>query len=246
MKTLIQFSDCHLFAKPESLHVGSPVYQNLSNTLKDIAEQQADLIVFTGDLTQDHTVDSYHRFVELVESAKLFLPVHWLAGNHDDRAIMAGTLTGNGFRADKQVKLDKWQIKLVDSKSDTPAGFVAEDELKRIKRSDGKYELIVSHHHPVDIGYFIDRHGMQNQLELKRAIAANSNIQGYLTGHVHRAEQLAISFENRDVPVFTCPATSMQFAKDNDNMIAECILPRYQIVNLHDDGTISREVKLVN
>lgn len=246
MIKLIQFSDCHLFAQPNSLHVGSAVYQNLANTLEDIAQQDFDLLIFTGDLTQDHTVDSYHRFVELVNKANFSAPIYWLAGNHDDQAIMAEILVGRCFNAEKYATLGNWHIKLIDSKSATPAGFIAEEELERIKKADGKYELLISHHHPIDVGYFIDRHGMQNQAEVKQALALNLNIKGYLTGHVHRAEQLNISIGKREIPVFTCPATSMQFAKDRNNMIAECILPRYHIVSLHDDGRITREVRTVN
>ena len=53
---LVQITDCHLFADESGMHHGVNVYQNLINVLNKIKQlEQVDVIVFTGDLTQDHS-----------------------------------------------------------------------------------------------------------------------------------------------------------------------------------------------
>ncbi len=53
---IAQFSDCHLFADKQTKLLGANVWQNLMLVLADIAQRNdIDCVVFTGDLTQDHS-----------------------------------------------------------------------------------------------------------------------------------------------------------------------------------------------
>ncbi|WP_159818480.1 metallophosphoesterase [Colwellia sp. 20A7] len=240
---IAQFSDCHLFADKQAKHLGANVWQNLNRVLTDIAQRKnVDGIVFTGDLTQDHTEDSYHHFVHAIEQAKFAIPVYFLAGNHDDRALLSQHLVEPNFQPNKMLYNDFWQIQLLDSKSDTPSGLVSSQNLQALSQQmdSTKFQLLMMHHHPIDVGYYIDKHGLLAQDDFWKTIAElnekDGQIKGIACGHVHRAVHLS----KFNVDVYTCPATSVQFGDTKEEIGS--ILPSYQLLYLESNGTMSREI----
>jgi Icc protein len=241
--TIAQFSDCHLFADKKAKHFGANVWLNLIQVLTDIAgRDDIDCAVFTGDLTQDHTEKSYQRFVEAVVEAKFTIPVYFLAGNHDDKEMIADYLTAPFFKTDNIINHDFWQVQLVDSKSETPSGLISEIALEELaERIDkDKFQLLMMHHHPVDIGYSIDKHGLINQRVFWKTINqlndVNMNIKAIACGHVHRASQLS----KDSVDIYTCPATSVQFGDTKEEMAS--IMPSYRLLYLNNNGTMTSEI----
>ncbi|WP_068545883.1 metallophosphoesterase [Thalassotalea crassostreae] len=240
--TIAQFSDSHLFALPEQRHYGANVLQNLNHILQHINQnQQVEHVIFTGDLSQDHSLESYQQFNQSIANF-LTKPLAYIAGNHDDLPALSNELTATTISHDAQLALGKWQILLLNSKSNTPAGLVAESELERIVEgaSNSANQLLFMHHHPRDVGYFIDRHGLENKQQFWSAIDQNNRIKLICCGHVHRAEKIA--GDNRyKVDVLTCPATSIQFDPKVDGVAALPIGPGYRLITLHDDGSYDTE-----
>lgn len=241
--TIAQFSDCHLFADKSAKHCGANVWQNLTRVLTDIAQREAiDCAVFTGDLTQDHSELSYQHFVEAVAQAKFTIPVYFLAGNHDDKGLIAKYLTAPTFQTNNIISDDYWQIQLLDSKSETPSGLISKEFLDELPQQidKNKYQLLMMHHHPVNIGYYIDKHGLINQQCFWQAInQLNDNklkIKAIACGHVHRASQLS----KDQVDIYTCPATSVQFGETKDKMAS--IVPSYRLLYLDGNGNIASEI----
>ena len=67
--TLAQISDSHLFADHNGMHHQTNVYQNLLKVLLAIKVQpMIDAMVFTGDLTQDHSEASYQLFMQAFDT----------------------------------------------------------------------------------------------------------------------------------------------------------------------------------
>ena len=243
MFTIAQFSDCHLFSDKRAEHFGANVWQNLTQVLTDIAQRKAiDCAVFTGDLTQDHSELSYQYFVEAVEQAKLTIPVYFLAGNHDDKKLITKYLITPNFQTNNIISHDFWQIQLLDSKSETPSGLISEKSLDELaeKIDKNKFQLLMMHHHPVNIGYYIDKHGLINQqhfwLTVNQLNEANMNIKAIACGHVHRASKLS----KHQVDIYTCPATSVQFGDTKEKMAS--ILPSYRLLYLNSNGSITSEI----
>ncbi|PCI56461.1 MAG: 3',5'-cyclic-nucleotide phosphodiesterase [Gammaproteobacteria bacterium] len=241
--TIAQFSDCHLFSDKSAKHFGANVWQNLTQVLADISlRKNIDCAVFTGDLTQDHSELSYQYFVEAVVQAKLTIPVYFLAGNHDDKPMLAKYLTAPNFHIDNIINHDFWQVQLVDSKSEIPSGLISEKALDALpQRIDpNKYQLLMMHHHPVDIGYYIDKHGLTNQQAFWQTVNqlnnTNNNIKAIACGHVHRASQ----YSKDHVDIYTCPATSVQFGDTKEKMAS--IMPSYRLLYLNGNGTIGSEI----
>lgn len=240
---IAQFSDSHLFADKQGKHFGANVWQNLNSVLADIAKREdIDCVVFTGDLTQDHTERSYQHFVQAIEQAEFSIPVHFLAGNHDDRELLNKHLTAPHFNTSKTINCDYWQIQLLDSKSDTPSGLVNQQRLKALAAQidNKKYQLLMMHHHPVNVGYYIDKHGLLEQESFWKDIAQlnspHCKIKAIACGHVHRATHLT----HDNVDVFTCPATSVQFGDTKEKIGS--IMPSYRLFYLENEGLINSEI----
>lgn len=96
---LAHFSDTHL------RHPGSPLVRGVLDPRVPLGELLAGLLLsghapeallFTGDLSDDGTPESYRELRALVEpiAAELGARVIWLNGNHDDRATLRTELLG--------------------------------------------------------------------------------------------------------------------------------------------------------
>lgn len=225
--TFAQFTDSHLFADKKQLHHGGAVYQNLVAVLTQIKQiSELDFAVFTGDLTQDHTECSYQNFVDAIIDSQLAIPIYWLAGNHDDIAYMNRFLANAPFNNAKHIETPHWQVFLLDSKSETPAGKVSSTQLKQLQLliDPDKFQILMMHHHAVDVGYFIDKHGLNNQQEFWHHINLYPSIKAIACGHVHNALMKKHPNSLQQVPVLTCPATSIQFDQESAT-VANANLP---------------------
>jgi len=246
-----QFSDSHLFGDINQYHHDANVYNNLQQVLANMANnKKIDVIVFTGDLTQDHSQGSYQNFAELVKQANINSPVFYLAGNHDEPELLTQYLVEPTFSSSQCFETEQWKIQLIDSKSNTPAGFVNQKSLSKLKsRVEGqKFQLLMMHHHPVDVGYFIDRHGLINQNEFWHGINTlnhqGCNIQAIACGHVHRAMKLSKKTKHpeQSLDVYTCPATSIAFDPQKETVSSLGVAPSYRLFYLYDDGSINSDI----
>ncbi|OUS31982.1 hypothetical protein A9Q98_02180 [Thalassotalea sp. 42_200_T64] len=243
--TIAQISDCHLFKDKTGSHYGQNVFTNLQRVLHQLAQlKPLDAVVFTGDLTQDHSVESYQHFNHLVNEANLNCPLYYLAGNHDDiellnQELLNQELNNDVIKADKAVFFSHWRLLLTQSKSDTPAGYVDDEHLAAIARGNRSdlHTLLFMHHHPVDVGYFIDKHGLRNQAQFWQAVQQNHTIKAICCGHIHRGDTYFFPGFNH-LPVLSCPATSIQFDPHMTTVSALDIGPGYRILQLGDDGNI--------
>ncbi|NQZ24044.1 MAG: metallophosphoesterase [Colwellia sp.] len=240
--TIAQISDCHLFSKKDGLHYGANVYQNLVSVLQTIKTQfQVQVIVFTGDITQDHSEVSYQRFVQAVSECKITTPFYYLAGNHDEHELLDKHLSVAPFNKNKIISDDYWQITLLNSKSETPKGFVAASELLALENNidNSKYQLIMMHHHPLDVGYFIDRHGLENQRQFWQTIDKQHTVKAIACGHVHQAMTIYSKSGTKGIPLYTCPATSIQFDKNKDSGSSNGQGGGFRIFSLYANGQIA-------
>lgn len=244
---IAQLTDSHLFADKSQLHHGANVYQNLCNVLHDIQQQNdIDVAIFTGDLTQDHTHTSYQNFVDAVQTSQFNIPLYYLPGNHDEIDLLALYLQGGCFEQDTRIENDYWQIHLLNSKSDTPAGYMTAPTLQRIRDTEKtKHHFLFMHHHVVDLNYFIDRHCVQNKAEFWQLLDTQHHIKGVACGHVHRAYEKNITLTDHHVAFFTCPATSIEFDTAAKTVKSTGKSAGYRLYTLHNNGHIESTVRYV-
>ncbi len=153
---LVQLSDSHLFAEDGARLLGMDTAYSLEKVVERVAREQPsiDLILATGDVSQDGSLDSYARFRRL--SAPLAAPLRWFAGNHDEREPMQQATAGSDL-LEQVVDVGNWRVVLLDSSiPGAVPGYLEEDQLELLRRaidSAGERFLLVSfHHHPVPIG----------------------------------------------------------------------------------------------
>lgn len=240
-----QITDSHLFASDKGFHCGVNVYHNLNKVLKDIYDNtQVDCIVFTGDLTQDHTNSSYQLFVDAVLQNHIKVPIYYLAGNHDNEEILNQYLSNDPFNSNKLISNEHWQIILLNSKSETPSGFITRESFKWLGSiiDPNKQQLLMMHHHPIDVGYFIDKHGLINKDELWSMIAKYPSIKGIACGHVHQGLTLLPEHSLKTVPVYSCPATSIQFDPKCVTASSNGQGAGYRLFSLTQNGTINSQL----
>ena len=155
-------TDCHLSKDTtgEYFNVNTAAY--FGRCLQAIAELDVDCVVFGGDLTQDHSTESYQLFAKLIADSALSCPVFWLPGNHDELAEYE-KLTSPQILNNKRITFLGGQLLLANSKGPTPAGWVTQTHLDELSQAVGQVPSVVfCHHNPLPIQAYLDKHMLEN------------------------------------------------------------------------------------
>lgn len=197
--SLLQITDSHLFADVDHQLLGVKTAQSFKAVvelaLKDAPACQG--VLATGDLTQDHSEQSYFSFGH--EIKKLNLPCYWLPGNHDVQSVMLPSLLEEGLAAIKLLQSEYWQIILLDSQIPSMAhGHLSIEQLVFLKealtQNPDKYTLICVHHHVLPVGSaWLDQHILKNHQALLDIIAPFKKVRAVLSGHVHQAQEICLN-----------------------------------------------------
>ena len=79
---IAQITDCHLPADSQQKYRGINPHRNLKALLKKVRRLKPDLLLATGDLSEDGSLVSYLALQKFFKP--LGIPVLALPGNHDD------------------------------------------------------------------------------------------------------------------------------------------------------------------
>ncbi|WP_240474878.1 metallophosphoesterase family protein [Rheinheimera baltica] len=211
---LAQITDCHLLANVNGYYQQVQPAMHLAAIVEQLILEQPDAVLLTGDVTQDHSVASYQLLARLL--APLSCPIFCLPGNHDDTAELARLCQHPPFRAERSLQLGDWQLLLLNTKGDTPAGAFSEAEQRwlqtQCEQSTASALWLFCHHHPKALNCFIDKHGQLQAQALWQAIAAEPRVLGIAHGHAHYAYHQV----HQRVDIVGCPASSVQFLPTAD------------------------------
>ncbi|WP_346427163.1 metallophosphoesterase [Cobetia sp. ICG0124] len=112
---LIQISDCHLRADPDARsRLGFPLRQ-LEAVMAHASSLRPDILLVTGDVSQDESPASYRLAGELFDA--LGCPWFWLAGNHDHPDFMQELRPFH-----QELDLGDWRLLCLDSRISGQAG----------------------------------------------------------------------------------------------------------------------------
>lgn len=243
---LVQLSDSHLFAEHDGRLLGMDTADSLTQVVKRVLEEQPriDLVLATGDISQDGSVESYRRFLDICSSIQA--PSRWFPGNHDELAPMREVCAGSD-RLDPVLDLGAWRIVLLDSTiPGAVPGQVSAEQLalldEALQGARDRHVLVAFHHHPVSIGsQWMDRIGIRNPDDLFAVLDRHRQVRCLLWGHVHQE----IDRLRGDVRLLASPSTCVQFAPGSEDFGVDGLAPAYRWLRLLPDGGVQTGVSRV-
>ena len=241
---IIQISDTHLFGDQSKSLLGVPTQKSFEAVLDLIKPKigQFDLIVHSGDLTQDYSAQAYKRLADMLQPFKV--PVYCIPGNHDDPKVMAATYPVGSVTNNRHIVTKNWQIILLDShKPSAVEGYLNHNELNFLEHclndNPDQHAMVFLHHQPVPVGCrWLDKLGLSNADEFWKIVSRFSKIKAVVFGHVHQVYETEVN----KIKCFSLPSTCFQFKRKQDTFGIEKLSPGYRWINLCDDGRIETNV----
>lgn len=206
MLRIIQLSDCHLPAKREQLYRGRDPYLAVEQLLPAIAAWRPELLLATGDLSEDASHSAYAWLAEQLH--RLAIPVLAIPGNHDMAGRMREHFAATALDAPLVFDTHGWRLVMLNS---APAGHIPGSFDARqlallaesLAGSDAP-KLVALHHQPVAVGSpWIDKYPLLEAQQFWAVLAADPQVKLVCWGHVHQA----ISRQVRGVLALSCPST---------------------------------------
>ncbi|RMQ46364.1 3',5'-cyclic adenosine monophosphate phosphodiesterase CpdA [Pseudomonas cichorii] len=243
---VVQLSDSHLFAETDGTLLGMNTRDSLEKVVDLVlAEQSAvDLLIASGDISQDGSVESYQAFARL--SAQIAAPARWLPGNHDELPQMAHAAQHSDL-LESVVDVGQWRVTLLDSAvPGSVPGFLQDSQLQLLEQSlreaPDRHHLVCLHHHPVPIGCdWMAPIGLRNADALFAVLDRYPQVSAVLWGHVHQE----FDQPRNGVRLLASPSTCIQFAPGKVDFTLDSLAPGYRWLRLHDDGRLETGVSRV-
>lgn len=242
---LLHITDCHLSSQPDHEFLGLNTDESLRDVLHLMQTQERpDLILCSGDISNDGGVASYERFVSFVREAFPETPLAWLPGNHDDPINMDQV---KDLPIEAHHSVADWNFIFLDSTIPMEeGGEIKLNELQRMEAELQKYPdkptIIFLHHQPVAVGSeWVDQYIVKNSDQFFEVVDRYNNVKAISWGHVHQ-EFTA----NRDgVALLATPSTCVQFVPSCDDFQVDRIMPGYRHYKLFPDGNFTTDVRRV-
>lgn len=246
--TLVQLTDCHLFADPDASLRGIATWPRFTATLQALERlaPQFDLLIITGDVAHDEILATYQAVArELVPwSDRLRI----VPGNHDNRSALWQAFPQACGRVDDRIafvqRFEHWSVFGLDSHQPGQlSGRLGPAQLRwldeQLAATAPQPAAIFLHHPPVDIGSaWLDRIGLEDRDELKSVLERHSHVRLVLTGHVH--QQLTCKLG--DACLLTTPAVGPHFRPRTKELEILPHAPSLRIIELDDDSGWSSQV----
>jgi Icc protein len=241
---VLQISDLHLLPRPGDTMYGMDTEDSFHRVLEFAlaAHPKIDLILVTGDLTQEPCLDSYRRIAEKLQASGISCIC--LPGNHDDPGLMQSALNGGRISCDKQAFLDNWQIIALNSLiPGKPGGRLDKQELRFLEDCllayPERYALVAVHHHCQKTGsLWMDTMMIENSGELLAALRRYPKVRAVTCGHVHQVMER----QSDGIRLFSAPSTCFQFEPDSLEFRLDNTKPGYRIIYLDQDGGLETAV----
>ncbi|TBU88192.1 3',5'-cyclic-AMP phosphodiesterase [Stutzerimonas kirkiae] len=239
---LVQLTDSHLFGERDGRLLGLPTLDSLREVVGLVLAQQprVDLLLATGDLSQDGSAQSYRYLRE--QHARIAAPARWCAGNHDVGEVMRGAASADMLQG--VTDLGGWRIILLDSAVPGSVSGHLPDErlawLDRVLREAGERHCLVAlHHHPVAMGsQWLDGIGLHNGDALMALLERHEQVRVLLWGHVHQAFDQV----RNGTRLLASPSTGVQFTPHSEDFQVSPQAPGYRWLRLHADGRVETAV----
>ena len=242
---LVQLTDTHLLAEPESVMCQVNTDASLRAVLDLVRANghRPDLLLATGDLAQDGSPAAYRRLRALLEQTDW--PVRCLPGNHDDPHALRHAL---GLWTQPVTDIGAWRIILLDSSvPGSNGGHIDDTQFDLLERAAAlagdRHILVALHHNPVHMdSKWQDDMMVDNAQALFQQLASLPRTRVLLWGHVHQA------FDRRrhHLRMLATPSTCFQFAIRDGRHVLDDAAPGYRWLKLYRDGSLATGVRRID
>ena len=243
---VVQITDPHLFGDAAGRLLGMDTRDSLEKVIDKVLVEQPriDLLLVTGDLTQDGSHASYQAFQRM--SARIKAPTHWFAGNHDEPQVMEEIAKGTELLK-PVIDIGAWRITLLNSAvPGSVPGFLPEEQLRLLAQSlseaPERHHLVCLHHHPISIDCkWMEPIGLRNPTALFEVLDRFPQTRALLWGHIHQE----IDLERDGRRLLATPSTCIQFKPRSDDFALDDLPPGYRWLRLLPGGEIETGVSRV-
>jgi Icc protein len=234
--TVLQLSDTHLTRTPGDEVQGADPTRRLLTVLDRWRRTgwSADLVLLTGDNTDDGSVDAYRRLHEAL--VPLGAPILAVAGNHDDRATQETV-----FGAATTAEVGRWRI--VGLTSAVPGQVHGTIDATAVARQlDGLDDrpTVVAIHHPPRSRSTHEWFRLDGGDELLAVLGARPHVRMLVSGHLHDVFALA---GPGSLALLGAPSALVAIGHDGDRFEIGVDAPAgARALHLADDGTFTTTV----
>ena len=247
---ILQITDLHLFGDKQKTLVGINPYRSLQKVLNevklDIQTRKPDLIVFTGDISQDFSEASYEIAAQIF--AELSCPFIITLGNHDREEMAKHLFPDFDAIAQKSPHIGNWHIITLNSHwLDHVNGLLTEKELtfleKELNAANNEPTMIFLHHQAWETQcLWINRIGVSNRDAFMKIIENHTNIKAVICGHIHHETFMHLN----GIDFRSTPSTCWQFTPETNEFKLDRAMPGYRTLDLFANGTYATKIIRVN
>ena len=217
--SFLHISDLHILGEEGRRQHGADTTAILRQAIPMMNALRPDFIVASGDLISDESEESYRRLQRLLRSVKA--PMHFLMGNHDDRAAFRRVFFPNAPSSADPVcgAFERAGVRFLLLDSVLPGkveGRLANQQLEWLETELAAHPdrptWIFLHHQPLPIYIrWLDALGLQNQEEFLSILARHRQVEVVCYGHIHQVRR----WRYRGALFLSVPALAFQFSPIN-------------------------------
>ncbi len=245
---VLQITDCHIGPTETETLLGLNTNESLHDVIRHVRDNEDafDLLLVTGDISNNGGARTYRRFLSIIESSKIQHSLFaWLPGNHDSPEDMDEAL--NIEEPVKEIKIGNWLFVLLNTQVPGHThGNLKEHELNCLDDALANNKdcnvMVFLHHQPVPVGCaWVDTQMVRSEYAFFKILDQYSHVKAVVWGHVHQDFR-----SHRDgVDLMSTPSTCIQFKSKSDEFAIDKLMPGYRWFELKQDGSFDTKVERI-
>jgi Icc protein len=236
---ILQLSDSHLSADREADYRGLNADRNLLKLLPAMRAWDPDLVLLTGDISEDASEASYARAAVMLGT--IGAPLLALPGNHDDPEVMKNHFPQGSWQGSFVREVGPWLLVLMDSTvKNAVAGSFSQHYLERfyaqLRGSRAQFALVALHHQPVSVNArWIDRFPLEQPELFFNFVDRDPRIRCVVWGHIHQDFRA----ERKGVMLLGAPSSAANALPDRSRFTLDMEGPACRWLELDAAGEVA-------
>ncbi|OUU74277.1 MAG: hypothetical protein CBC29_09120 [Methylococcaceae bacterium TMED69] len=240
---LLQISDTHIYNDPSKKLGGVCTRDSLSAVLTIARkEHEFDLVIVTGDLSMDGSINSYNWLKLQLDS--LETPYHVLPGNHDNLINLKDIF---GLKVEPYpdlVQFQHWNILLLNTlKKESVHGSLGKRQLALLadylERGQDRKTAIFMHHPAIEVGSnWLDKINLKEGRDNFIELTEQYHVDLVVAGHVHQESESILN----STSFLTTPSTCAQFKPMSHDFALDDVAPAFRLFDFTKKKSFSSSV----